>query len=118
MKRVNISIIEKYKALQKTEEAKSTKKSVVEEYGVKKNTISTWIENKRNIFEVYKSCQVKSSQKKLKKSNNKDLVEAVFTWFKNPHSKNIPVHEIIIKEKALSLAKSLELTDFWDSDGG
>ena len=54
MKRVNIFITEKYKALQKMEEGKSKKKSVAEEYGVKKNTISTWIA-KRKIFEAYES---------------------------------------------------------------
>ena len=79
MKTVNISITEKYKALQKIEEGKSTKKSVAEEYGVKKNTIFTWIVNKRKIFEAYESGQVNSSWKKLKKSDNKDLDEAVFT---------------------------------------
>ena len=110
LKRVNISITEKYKALQKIEEGKSTKKSVAEEYGVKKNTISTWIGNKRKIFEAYESIQVNSFPEKLKKSDNKDLDEAVFTWFKNASSSNIPVNGIIIKEKTLTLAKSLELT--------
>ena len=117
MKRVNISITEKYKALQKIEEGKSTKKSIAKEYGVKKNTISTWIANKRKIIEAYESGQVSSSRKKLKKSDNKDVDEAVFTWFKNVRSNNIPANGIIIKEKALSLAKSLELTDFRASDG-
>ena len=79
MKRVNISITEKYKALQKIEEGKSTKKSVAEEYGVKKNTSSIWIANKRKVFEVYESGQVNSSRKKLEKSDNKDLDEAVYT---------------------------------------
>ena len=68
MKRVNISITEKYKALQKTKEGKSTKKNVAEEYGVKKNIISTWIANK---------IQVNSSRKKFNKSDNKDIDEAV-----------------------------------------
>lgn len=40
MKRVNISITEKYKALQKMKEGERTKKFVAEEYGVKKNKIS------------------------------------------------------------------------------
>ena len=48
---------------------------------------------------------------------NSSLDEAPFTWFKNVRSNNIPVNGIIIKEKALSLAKSLELTDFRASDG-
>ena len=60
---------------------------------------------------------MKSRRKKLKKSDNKDLDEAVFNWFKNARSNNIPVNGIIIKEKALSLAKSLELTDLRASDG-
>ena len=96
---------------------KVRRKSIAEEYGVKKNTISTWIANKRKIIEAYESGQVNSSRKKLKKSDNKDLDEAVFTWFKNVRSNNITVNGIIIKEKALSLAKSLELTDFRASDG-
>ena len=117
MKWVNISITEKYKALQKNEEGKSTKKSVTEEYGVKKNTISTWIANKRRILEAYDSGQVNSSWKKFNKNDNKDLDEAVFTFFKNALSDSIPVNGVIIKEKALSLAKSFELTDFCASDG-
>ena len=66
-----------------------------------KNAISTWIANKRKIFEGYESGQVNSSQKKLKKIDYKDLDEAVFTWFKNARSSNIPVTEIIIKETLL-----------------
>ena len=80
------------------------KKSVAEEYGVKKNTISTWIAKKRKIVEAYESGQVNSSRKNFKKSDNKDLDEAVFTWFKNALSNNIPVNGVIIKEKALRLA--------------
>ena len=36
-------------------------KAVAEEYGVKKNTISTWFANKRKIFEAYEPGQVNSS---------------------------------------------------------
>ena len=57
------------------------------------------------------------SRKKLKKSGNKNLDEAVFTWFKNVCSNNIPVNGSIIRETALGLAKILELTDIRASDG-
>ena len=103
--------------MQKIEEGKSTKKSVPEEYGVKKNTFSTWIANKRKIFEPYEFGPVNSCRKKLNKSDNKDLDQVVFTWKSNAFSTNIPVNGIIIKEKALSLAKSRELTDSRASDG-
>ena len=47
-----------------------------------------------------------SSRKKFKKSDNKDLDEAV-TSFKNVRSNNIPVNGIIIKEKDPSQQKAL-----------
>ena len=83
---------------------------------MKKNTISTWIPDKRKIFEAYQSGQVNANRKNLKRSDNKDLDEAVSTWFKNARSNKISFNGIIIKEKALSLGKSLKLTDFRASD--
>ena len=85
--------------MQKIEDGKKMNKSVAEEYGVKKNAISTSIANKRKIIEAYESGQLNSSRRKLQKSDNNDLDEAVFTWFKNAHSSNIPVNGIIIKKK-------------------
>lgn len=83
---------------------------------MKKNTISTWIPDKRKIFEAYQSGQVNANRKNLKRSDNKDLDEAVSTWFKNARSNKISFNGIIIIEKALSLGKSLKLTDFRASD--
>ena len=54
---------------------------------------------------------INPSRKKFKKSDNKDLDEVVFTWFKNMRSNNIPVNGNVFKEEALSLAKSLKLID-------
>ena len=49
MKRVNISIIEKYKALQKIEEGESTKKSVAEEYPA---NIRSWWRHLEDVFHL------------------------------------------------------------------
>ena len=58
-------------------------------------------------MEAYESGQVNSSQKKLKKSDNKDLDETVlFTWFKNNQTTFLSTKNAI-KENALGLAKSL-----------
>ena len=62
-----------------------------------KNKISKWITNRTKIIQAYESGQVNSSRKILKKSVNKDLNEAVFTWFKNACSNNIPVNPNVIK---------------------
>ena len=55
--------------------------------------------NRTKIIEAYESSQVNPSRKMFKKSDNKDLDEAVFTWFKNARSNNIPVNGNVIKEK-------------------
>ena len=78
---------------------KNNKTSVAEGYCVNKNTISIWIANRTKIIEAYESSQVNASRKMFKKSDKKDLDEAVFTWFKNARSNNIPVNGNVIKEK-------------------
>lgn len=45
----------------------------------------------------------------FKKSDKKDLDEAVFTWFKNARSNNIPVNGNVIKEKPWALLKALQI---------
>ena len=56
MKRVSISTTTKFKVLQKIEKGKLAKKSVAEENGVKKNTVSTRIaKKKKKIFEAYET---------------------------------------------------------------
>ena len=57
VKRVSISTTTKFKVLQKIEKGKLAKKSVAEEYGVKKNTVSTRIakKKKKKIVEAYES---------------------------------------------------------------
>ena len=55
MKSVNVSITDKDKALQKIAEGSCTKKKIAEQYGVKKNTVSTWIANKAKITQAYET---------------------------------------------------------------
>ena len=56
---------------QKTEEGKSTKKSVTEIYGLRVIPFPNELQTKK-IFEAYEAGQVNSSWKKLKKSGNED----------------------------------------------
>ena len=113
---VHTSITTKYKSGE-NRRRKKNKKSVAEEYSAKENTISKWIPNRTKIIESCDSSQVNPSWKKLKMSDNKDLDEAVFTWFKNVPSNNIAIKGNAIKEKSLSLAKSIGLTNFRAFDG-
>ena len=100
MKRVNISITKSIKLCKNLKEEKYEEKCRRGKWS-KEEYLSTWIANKRKIFKAHESGQVNSSRKKLKKSDYKDLDEAVFTCFKNARSNNIPVTEMIIKETLL-----------------
>ena len=64
MKRKNISIKEKYQAFKKIEDGNKTKKSIADEYGVAKNTLSTWISNNNKIFGAYESGETSANRKK------------------------------------------------------
>ena len=77
MKTRIISITKKQKALKKYKKVKERKKYFTG-YGVKKNTISIWIANKTNIMEAYESDQINHSREKLRKSDKRDLDEAIF----------------------------------------
>lgn len=77
MKTRIISITKKQKALKKYKKVKERKKYFTG-YGVKKNRISIWIANKTKIMEAYESDQINHSREKLRKSDKRDLDEAIF----------------------------------------
>ena len=60
------SIKEKYSALKEVEEGKS-KSKVALKYGIPKNTLSTWIKNKSEIFEAMMKQGNNSKHQRLKK---------------------------------------------------
>ena len=45
--------------------------------------------------------------KHMRLAKYKDLEEALFTWFKNIQSTNLPINEKMIQEKASKITKSL-----------
>ena len=53
----------------------------------------------------------------MKTATNEELDSAVYRWLKTARYSNIPISISIFKEKALEFAKSLELNDFYASDG-
>ena len=94
-----------------------SKKSVAKKNGVPKSTVSTWLANKDKILAAYESGEINPKRQKVKRAENEDLDKAVYTWFHNTRTNNIPVSGVVLKEKALQFAKSLHLDDFRASDG-
>ena len=57
-----------------------------------------------------------SSRKNTRCGNYEKVDKAIYNWFVGKRSQKIPIDGIIIKEKALELAKALGATEFKVSD--
>ena len=91
-------------------------KNVGEKYGVPKNFVSTWLNNKEKLLTALKKSSNK--RKKFRESNYPDIDNVVFKWFLSQRGKSIPIDGTFIKEKAMKYVKELGATDFKASDGG
>ena len=108
------TLAKKCQALRDLENGLSNK-NVAEKYGVRKNTVSTWVKNKEKIFTALEKSSNK--RKKVMESNYLDIDNVVFKWFLSDFYKSIPIDGTLIKEKAMKYAKELGATDFKASNG-
>ena len=109
------SLHEKYKALKEIENGLS-KKEAASKYKVALNTISTWLKNKEKIINaITKGKNLKT--KNLKGGSYDKLDQAMYKYFLNVRSHNIPVSGPMLKEKAMAYARQLQIADFKGSDG-
>ena len=76
-----------------------TNKEVAQLFGVPANTLSTWKKNKDKIFQAFQ--QGSATTKRLKIDTYDQVNKAVRKWFKRLGSENVPVNDVLIKEKAL-----------------
>ena len=109
------TLAEKCQALKELENGTSNKE-IAEKYGVPKNTVSTWVKNKEKLFAALLETS-SNKRKKIRESNYADVDNVVFKWFLCQRSKSIPIDGTFIKEKAMTYAKELGVTNFKASDG-
>ena len=74
-------------------------KEAADKFSVPKNTISTWIKNKENIYQALEESA--PSTKKLCGCQYKKVDKALFEWFVLQKSQNIPIDGSMIQEKGL-----------------
>ena len=63
-----------------------------------KNTLSTWVKNKEKLFDALKK-GTNVKRQKLKSGNHELVDYAIFNWFLNMQSQNVPLSASIIQEK-------------------
>ena len=97
-KNIHKTLSEKCQAL-KDLEKRRRHEDVAAEYGVPRNTSSTWVKNKEN--HLYGLKKVSNVRRQILKTGNPEAVdEAVFNWFLTLESQNIQLTEPTIQEKA------------------
>ena len=106
---------EKCQSLKDMEKGESNK-DVAAKYNVSKNTLSTCVKNKKKLFDALKK-GTNVKRQKLKSGNHELVDQAIFNWFLNMQSQNVPLSASMIQEKALIFAKELNTENFQVSDG-
>ena len=98
------TLTEKCQALTDLENGISNK-NVAENYGVLKNTVSTWLKNKEKLLTALEKSSNK--RKKVRENNYPDIDNVVFKWFLSQRGKSIPIDGTFIKGKAMNMQKNL-----------
>ena len=123
-KLVTLSVNQKLEHIRKLEAGASVK-SVCEEYGVKKQTVSDirkakdkllTFSLKYNVVEGRENSFV-GGRKRMRVSKDENLEEAVTKWFVQQRSCGVKVRGIAIQDAAQKLARHMGITDFTASDG-
>ena len=123
-KLVTLSVNQKLEHIRKLEAGASVK-SVCEEYGVKKQTVSDIrkakdkllaFSLKYNVVEGRENSFV-GGRKRMRVSKDENLEEAVTKWFVQQRSCGVKVRGIAIQDAAQKLARHMGITDFTASDG-
>ena len=99
------SIKDKYNALKEVEDGK-TKSQVAANYGVPKNTLSTWLKNKDKIFEATKKGS-NSKRQQLRQGTFANLDQAMFKWLLVVRSRDV-IRSLKANYKTMSIKKLIE----------
>ena len=100
---------EKYKAIKKLKSG-CANKNVAADYDVSPSTLSTWLKSKDKIMKTFEG-GTSSNMQKLKPCGNENLERALYTWFVQMRWQGVPVSGPVLREKALSYAKEMDIKD-------
>ena len=99
---------EKYEAIKKLKSG-CANKNVAADY-VSPSTLSTWLKSKDKIVKAFEG-GTSSKTQKLKPCGNENLERALYTWFVQMRWQGVPVSGPVLREKALSYAKEMDIKD-------
>ena len=91
---------------------------IAKEYGIAASTLSTILKEKDKILKLSEQSVLCPDRKGLRLGNHQNIDEAVYTWFTDVRSKNIPVSGPMLQAKAKEFAEVMKVEKFDASSDG
>lgn len=117
IKRKFLTIEEKVEVIKCSEKFKLSSRQLADKFLIGKTQAAEIIKKKEEILK--KVCEHRDNKRKKNFPNvtSAALDNIVFDWFSKARNKNLPISGVLLKEKALEVAKQLELPTFKASNG-
>ncbi|KAH7952555.1 hypothetical protein HPB52_024009 [Rhipicephalus sanguineus] len=112
-----LDLATKVEVLKEVEKGGAAKQDIARKYGIKPNTLSNFIKNKRSIMDAFANDKFKMSRKRMRTGAHPELEKALLIWITEARNNKLPLSGEVVAAKALSLASMLEINDFASSDG-
>ena len=115
-KRKDLSLEQKNSLLKDSEKLSQRQLSAL--YGVSKTTVANVQKRKAEYMDAFE-CNASPDKKRtcFRADSNVEVDSVVFEWFQHHRALNIPLSGPLIKEKAISTARNLGISDFKASNG-
>lgn len=81
IKRKAISIDTKVQIISAVDEGKLSKTAIAEQFGIKKNSLSTILKNRSQIVSAHDGHALSPARKKIRYGKHDDIDEALLKWF-------------------------------------
>ena len=90
-----------------------SKTAFAKEHYIPRSTVNDILSSKQVIEE--EDCEGK--RKRIRKSKFDEIEDILVRWLKHARAQNVPISSVTLKEKAMEIAKELNIEDFGSSNG-
>ncbi|KAH7956350.1 hypothetical protein HPB52_008442 [Rhipicephalus sanguineus] len=95
-----LDLATKVKILKEVEQGGTAKQDIARKYGIKPNTLSNILKNKRSVLDAFENDQFKMSRKRMRTGAHSELEQALLIWIREARSNRLPLSGDIVAAKA------------------
>ncbi|KAH8019666.1 hypothetical protein HPB51_020884 [Rhipicephalus microplus] len=86
-----LDLATKVEVLKEVDQGGTAKQDISRKYGIKPNTLSTFIKNKRSLLDAFESEKFKTSRKRMRTGAYPELEEALLIWIREARNNKLPL---------------------------